>query len=117
MDRRAVIGTLEGDIKPIRYAVTRERYLAGVARQKIARIPVPTIRIILFKYGSNNSWGELFARPGISRTGISYFLSLSMKNTSSKPAVYSQKYGCSPSLSQRCATGHRSAVTLHHGCA
>lgn len=25
----AVIGTLEGDIKPIRYAVTRERYLAG----------------------------------------------------------------------------------------
>lgn len=32
MDRRAVIGTLEGDIKPIRYAVTRERYLAGVAR-------------------------------------------------------------------------------------
>lgn len=70
----SVIGTLEGDIKPIRYAVTRERYLGlACTGQRIARIPVPTIRIILFKYGSNNSWGELFARPGISRDGYILF--------------------------------------------
>lgn len=54
-----------------------------------ACIPVPTIHIILFKYGSNNSSSELFT-PSVLADGvcISYFLSLSMKNTSS------QQTGC-----------------------
>lgn len=35
-----------------------------------ARIPVPTIHVILFNYASNNSWGELFTPlAGISGAG------------------------------------------------